>query len=357
MAQPMYLELWEIGLARVGMRDAASGMRDVASWLKALYQVPSVVPEIFDSYLHDAPVERIPRPSGSPLGHPASRTTLSWWSLLEMLPALPTDVPPWAPRSVLLESQGLAVLRAGARYVSLECGPLGGGHGHPDRLHLTLHADGVHWLPDFGTGSYLSRDLFWYRSTLAHNAPLLDGGTGESGDATCETFDAPGEWAWTRGRYGAVTRTLVTGPAYVLDVVELASREERLLELPWHFQGRSDVASPGRWEDAELAGEVVSRVERFVPQPGAPVVVQVTADSRQLSAFLLFEGELLRAEGPGLPGSGARAPFYLLRARGRNLRLVTVLEAIAGAASGRGVRAKGGVIEVETTGGGDCPPA
>src|SRR5213079_486880 len=55
-----YLELWEIGLARVGMRDAASGMRDVASWLKALYQVPSVVPEIFDSYLHDAPVERIP---------------------------------------------------------------------------------------------------------------------------------------------------------------------------------------------------------------------------------------------------------------------------------------------------------
>src|SRR5207245_1844786 len=83
LAQPMYLELWEIGLARVGMRDAASGMRDVASWLKALYQVPSVVPEIFDSYLHDAPVERIPRPSGSPLGHPASRISLSSWSLLE----------------------------------------------------------------------------------------------------------------------------------------------------------------------------------------------------------------------------------------------------------------------------------
>src|SRR5256886_2991262 len=133
LAQPMYLELWEIGLARVGMRDAASGMRDVASWLKALYQVPSVVPEIFDSYLHDAPVERIPRPSGRPLGHPASPISLSSWSLLEMLPELPTDVPSWAPRSVLLESQGLAVLRAGERYVSLECGPLGGGHGHPDR--------------------------------------------------------------------------------------------------------------------------------------------------------------------------------------------------------------------------------
>src|SRR5207245_3366375 len=58
LAQPMYLELWEIGLARVGMRDAASGMRDVASWLKALYQVPSGVREIFASYIDVAPLGR-----------------------------------------------------------------------------------------------------------------------------------------------------------------------------------------------------------------------------------------------------------------------------------------------------------
>ena len=345
LAQPMYLELWEVGLGYPGNRESGDGRGELESWLHALYGVPPIQLEIFDSYLHDAPSDRLPSP--------VSRHSLSWWALLCMEPRLRTDVPPWAPRSVLLESQGLAVLRAGARYVSLECGPLGGGHGHPDRLHLTLHADGVHWLPDFGTGSYVARDLFWYRSTLAHNAPRLDGGTAQSGDATCETFDAPGEWAWTRGRYGAVTRTLVAGPVYVLDVVELASREEHLLELPWHFQGRSDVATPGRWEDAQLINEFVSRAERFVPPPGAPVAVQVTADSRQLTALVLFEGELLRAEGPGLPGSGTRAPFYLLRARGRNLRLVTVLEAIAGAASVRGVRAKGGVIEVETTSGVD----
>ena len=177
LAQPMYLELWEIGLATCGMRDAGTGMRDVASWLQALYRVPGVVPEVFDSYLHDAPVERIP--------HPASRISLSWWSLLEMLPELPSDAPPWVPGSVLLDSQGLAVLRAGERYVSLECGPLGGGHGHPDRLHLTLHADGVHWLPDVGTGSYVARDLLWYRSTLAHNATRLDGAS-RGGNAMCD---------------------------------------------------------------------------------------------------------------------------------------------------------------------------
>src|SRR2546430_3126851 len=71
-------------------------------------------------------------------------------------------------------------------------------------------------------------DCDWSSDVCSSDLPLLDGGTGESGDATCETFDAPGEWAWTRGRYGAVTRTLVTGPAYVLDVVELRSEERRV---------------------------------------------------------------------------------------------------------------------------------
>ena len=344
LAQPMYLELWEIGLATCGMRDAGTGMRDVASWLQALYRVPGVVPEVFDSYLHDAPVERIPRP--------ASRISLSWWSLLEMLPELPSDAPPWVPGSVLLDSQGLAVLRAGERYVSLECGPIGGGHGHPDRLHLTLHADGVHWLPDVGTGSYVARDLLWYRSTLAHNAPRLDGAS-RGGNAMCETFDAPGDWGWTRGRNGDVTRTVVAGPAYLLDIVELASREDHLLELPWHFQGRGDVVTRGRWEDAELQDEFTSRAQRFAPETKGPITLELAADSRPLTALFLLEGELLRAEGPGLPGSGTRAPFYLLRARGRSVRFVTVLEPIGAAAFVRGVGVKGSVIEVETTSGVD----
>src|SRR5213080_1095466 len=248
------------------MRDAGTGMRDVASWLQALYRVPGVVPEVFDSYLHDAPVERIP--------HPASRISLSWWSLLEMLPELPSDAPPWVPGSALLDSQGLAVLRAGERYVSLECGPLGGGHGHPDRLHLTLHADGVHWLPDVGTGSYVSRDLLWYRSTLAHNAPRLDGSSQPAGDAVCEAFDAPGEWAWVRGRYGDLTRSVITGPAYVLDVVELGSRSDRLLELPWHFAGIGE-GGRGAWTAGELVDEFVSRVERFAADAPGPVLLEV----------------------------------------------------------------------------------
>src|SRR3989442_239689 len=82
-----------------------------------------------------------------------------------------------------------------------------------------------------------------------------DGGGGGGGG---------GEWAWTRGRYGDVTRTVVSGRAYVLDVVELASRGDHLIELPWHFRGTGD-GGRGTWTSGELADEFVSRVERFVP--------------------------------------------------------------------------------------------
>ena len=160
---------------------------------------------------------------------------------------------PWSPGSTLLEGQGLALLRAGDRYAALECGASGGGHGHPDRLNLILHAGGEYWLPDFGTGSYVARDLFWYRSTLAHNAPRLDGVSQPFGDAVCENFETAGEWTWARGSYGSLARTVVAGPNYLVDVVELSSAEDHTLELPWHVNGRVEVHPTGTWEAAELA--------------------------------------------------------------------------------------------------------
>src|SRR6266446_3096184 len=341
LAQPAYVELWEVGLAGLGTRETENGNGELESWLAAVYQAPAPQPELFESYLHDAPL------SGAAL--PVSRRTLSWWSLVFITPELPSGAPPWLPGSVLLESQGLAVLRTagGGRYASLECGPYGGGHGHPDRLHLTLYADGVHWLADPGTGSYVSHDLFWYRSTLAHNAPRLDGMSQPPGDAVCETFDTSGEWAWVRGRHGEITRTVVAGPGYLLDVVELASRAEHTLELPWHVLGAGEVG-PGRWTTGELADEFVSRVEQLVPEGAAPLVLESAVGPRRLRAFLSFAGELVRAEGPGRPRDRKRETFYVVRAAGRSARVVAVLEPVGDAASVRSVRVQGSVIEVDT---------
>jgi hypothetical protein len=337
LAQPMYLELWEIGLARL-----VSGRRegDLWSWLDLLYQIPAPPAQTFDSYLHEAgdlpPEER------------RTRSDLSWWSLLEMAPHPPENPSPWEPVSFFFESQGLAILRRGDRYVSLECGRYGGGHGHPDRLNLVLHADGEYWLPDFGTGSYVARDLFWYRSTLAHNAPRLDAVSQPVGDAVAEYFEHRGSWGWVRGRFRELTRSIVAGPAYVLDVLELAAAEDHVLELPLHLSGTVEVVPPGVWSATELEDEFAREAEVYVPSSSAPLVLHSCGHhGAALTVHLLFNGELLRAQGPGVPGTSGLVPFYLLRAKGRSCRIVSLLETSRSPPSVRQVRQVGASIEVE----------
>lgn len=311
LAQPMYLELWEIGLARLG--DESS---DLWSWLSELYAAPAPAAEIFDSYLHEA---------GEPPPARRSRADLSWWALLEMAPALPDAPAPWTPESVLLERQGLAILRQDDRYASLECGRLGGGHGHPDRLQLTLHQAGVHWLADPGTGSYVAGDLLWYRSTLAHNAPRLDGRSQPPGDAECEAFDVRDRWAWARGSYGEMRRTLVAGD-YLLDVVELDAPEDRTLELPWHLAGPVELLTPGGWTAEPWNEPFLEQTERFTGDTDAGVVLRCEAEKGPiLRVHLAFEGLLLRARVPGRPGEPERAAVYVVRVAGRGARIVSVL--------------------------------
>jgi hypothetical protein len=139
----------------------------------------------------------------------------------------------------------------------------------------------------------------------------------------------------------------VAGP-YVLDVVELSGVEERTLELAWHPEGRVEVVTPGGWTADRLAAPFVDSVERFTGATGAGVLLRShAADGAVLSLHLRFDGELLRASGLGRPGA-ARAPFYLVRARGRAARVIAVLDSTAGAPSVRGVTVEGEVVLVET---------
>jgi hypothetical protein len=315
LAQPASLELWEIGRAWLG-EDA-----ELDAWLGALYGIPHPLPpaEPYDAWLHDA---------GRPAAERRSRGDLSWWALTAMQPA-PATVAEWRPESILLSNQGLAVLRHGDRYASLECGPATTGHGHPDRLHLTLHGEGIHWLPDQGTGSYVHPTLAWYRSALAHNAPLLDGSNAGSTDAWCEAFDASGAWAWARGRAGEARRTLILGPTQLLDLLELESTENRSVELPWHFQGELGLESAGRWEPIELERQFLSAAERFLPDQEGPLRLTVSdgKTGRSLRAWLLApEAELVRAIAPGPPNDPKPRPFLLQRAKATGIRWLGVLD-------------------------------
>ncbi len=236
LRQRRMAELWELAYARTG--DEAT-----ASLLGTVYD--SAVPVADDPIASITDVERAEPPTG------VRRDGLGWKALAWMAPALPAaDPSAWQPGTVHLDATGLAIFRrdAGRTYVSLDYGDSGGAHGHPDRLNLTLHAGGVPWLVDFGTGSYVARSLGWYRTTFAHNAPAVDGASQLPADGLCVAFDDGGDFGWmcaqlpdsTAFHGAALQRTVVVTPGYVLDVVQMmSSTGARTLMLPFPHAANS----------------------------------------------------------------------------------------------------------------------
>ncbi len=160
-----------------------------------------------------------------------SPASCSWRALLL---GAETRVPSdhWEPASVLQPRQGLAVLRReqGQVYAALDGGESAGGHGHPDRLALTLQTGPARWLDDPGAGSYVDPTLHWYRSTLAHHAPLINGASQQSGTAWASAWEDRGGAGWVRKQAPelapgvSASRTLVVCDGYLVDVLEWETR-------------------------------------------------------------------------------------------------------------------------------------
>jgi len=225
--QPRFAELCELGLAR-GDDARLVGM------LARLYD-PRIERGDTGRAASTADVERnLPATA-------LTRADLSWRSLLFARAELPLLVP--GPlESDLLPAQGFGIIRRdeGRAYVALDYGHSGGGHGHPDRLNLLLSDGDVRWFDDPGTGSYTDESLHWYRSTLAHTAPLIDGRSQQRVDGVLHAFDDVGDAGWISASAPLdqgmrVRRNVIVMHGYLVDVVSWDSAPSaRTVTLPFH---------------------------------------------------------------------------------------------------------------------------
>ena len=320
--QPRFAESCELGLAARD-DDRLTGM------LARLYD-PSVPRGSTGRAASSADVERNLPPTG------LSRADLSWRSLLCARPELPPLVAqPFA--SDLLPAQGIGVLRreSGAVYVSLDYGESGGGHGHPDRLNLTL-ADGAHrWFDDPGTGSYVDPSLHWYRSTLAHNAPLIDGHSQPrvNGELLAFADDTDTGWVSARAELApgtSVTRTIVVLQDYLLDELEWQGTEPHEIGLPIHGVTASGRRSrPSGALSGGTAAEdgfiYLSDVQRLA-LPHGVLTMRGGGDTGMLDGWLFApEGtSAMVAEAPAPPGQEGTRPLLLLRHHSASGRFVSI---------------------------------
>ena len=229
LAQPMYLELWEVGLARLG--DERS---DLWSWLRELYAAPAPKAET---------VRFLPaRGRRARTAGPRTRADLSWWALLEMAPArCRTAAAVDAGAACCSSARGSRSCATATATPASSAAGSAAGTAIPTDCISPSTPTAVHWLADPGTGSYVTpRSLLVSLDARARRAPARRRARRPRAMRRCEAFDVREGWSWARGRFGELSRTLVAG-TYLLDVVELDARGGSHLELPWH------LAAASRW--------------------------------------------------------------------------------------------------------------
>ncbi len=325
LRQWRFAESCELGLARRSDHRLLGALWE-------LYERPVSTIEETGRWRSTAEAERNEPPTQ------LTRADLGWRSLLFARPTLPV-LAPLVPASVLLEGQGLAVLRRddGRVYVALDYGHSGGGHGHPDRLNLILANSDDRWLDDMGTGSYVDPSLHWYRSTLAHNAPLVNGNSQLRAHGVLRAHDEREGVSWVEAevpRDGIaagvrVSRTLVAMDSYLVDELRWESEQDVTLDLPFHVDATVDGLED--WRAAPLSGGK-AETDGFgflhdTASAAAPweVAVNLGLRSGGGEAWVLSStvAQWWRASAPGPPGTGART-FFVVRTRGRTGIITTV---------------------------------
>jgi len=327
LQQWRFAELCELGLAReAGERLTGALGRDdddrLTAALARLY-AEDLPPGDTGRARSTAEVERNVAPVR------LARADLGWRSLLLARPAPPplARVP---AASACLEGQGITVFRRerGEVYVALDWGQSGGGHGHPDRLNVLFSHGAVRWLDDLGTGSYVDPSLHWYRSTLAHNAPLVNGHSQWRVDGRLVAFEDDGEFGWVEALVEAIApgvrveRTLLVAGDYFVEAVRWSAKEPVRLDLPIHFDGELRGATladaPFAGSDGPEDGFAFVR-ECRAATVAARAVIELAASrgGRSARALVWVDGpsRWFRAVGPGQPASEAR-PFFVVRCEG-----------------------------------------
>ena len=168
----------------------------------------------------------------------APRTDLS--ALAFGPPRLPAALT-LAPRATRLPVAKIGVFRESQpeMWLLFRCGKYVGGHDHPDRLSILLHAEGQQISPDLGEPGYALRGQSgdYHRTTLAHNT-LFANEKDQKGEATL-VWEPDKKRARGEIKSGGITfrRTVFFAPPLVILIDEFQSEKPQSFDWIYHAYG------------------------------------------------------------------------------------------------------------------------
>ena len=257
------------------------------------------------------------------------------WFGVESLPK--PEAARW--RSTNYPTSGYAILAKGrgekATWLCLKYGPHGGGHGHPDKLHLEIHAAGVPVASDPGMARYgVPIHANWYRTTLAHNTLVVDESDQQPTEGECLRFGSASGVDFVVASAGAIypdvrfVRAVALLSEEVIVVLDsVRCEEEHLLDVAFHLQGSWEHLPGGtKWQPPAKRG--YSYLNQATIRPiGRSITLQVRRDQNRtfaMTAACDAPAEVVTALGVG-KHSEDRVPMILLRRKGNSIRAVWAL--------------------------------
>ncbi len=232
--------------------------------------------------------------------------------------------------SCAFDNMGYAVLHNGANTVIMKYGPHGGGHGHPDKLSITLHDGTKELLPDFGTPAYgVPAYGGWYKKSLSHNTVSIAGADQAAVTGTKVSFSTTSTGgvmeALAPGTYPGVemSRRVELSGMTLDDTFTCTSSTSHDYDYVLLLTEKPTIAGGA---SASLTGDPVfayiTNVKRYDYTAGFTVKLaktKFTLEAQEGDIIDIFVGEA-----PGYPNrTSETTPCYpvIVRVRGNNMQL------------------------------------
>ena len=244
-------------------------------------------------------------------------------------------------RSYSYDESGFCLLRNNPCTVVLKFGGEGIGHGHPDKLSITIHNGREEIISDFGTSGYGTPDyLKWYKRTLSHNTVTVDGKDQKRSTGKLVNFipraDGGYAEAMTDQAYPGVSmnRSLDLSDSHMKDVYSCTSDTLHQYEYVMIFNERPVLQ--GTPQSVKLEGsEPHKRIRNTMAYPCDSIFTCSTSDvSVRFSVLAGLLEEVVVGEASGIPanpmvedgpGAGDKAvkPCYpvILRIKGKDMKV------------------------------------
>jgi hypothetical protein len=258
--------------------------------------------------------------------------------------AAKTDKPVFT--SVNFPVLGIAVLRQGSdlpgekeMMMTFDYGPFLG-HGHPDKMNITLFAGGKILIPDYGTTGYASPSNQFLKSTPAHNTLVIDG---KNHPATKErnpiTFEIHPSFKFASASTKEIgdclwTRSVMMTDSYIL--IRDRIKGEEIHSYDWFFHAEGNTLTVNEsYPTAVLSGEFAYPFITDVKKQniaGNPGTAQWNADDCSLAIWFLNDDEKQTAFTSVMPtGEGGRtAPLLVLRQESKEADFVALIKPVKG---------------------------